>query len=415
MFEKIQYRLLCSYLVVFTCILSISAIAIRLIFVHSLKEQLITELTTLAKAAEDDLKVRDGHLHIDDNDLLNPHDQGLQWFNPQKQLLFQQGSHFLSTPLVVESGNPSAQVVQLEVKSHSILGVTVPIRDDDTGKLIGYIRTSQSLNHLHDTIHRLDWGLGAGIVVALVLSGAGGIWLTRQSMQPIEKNVQQLKQFTTDASHELRSPLMVIKSNAAVALRYPEGIRTSDIEKFQEIAIAAQQMTTLTEDLLLLARIGRKANRKPEVIDLSSLLTPLIQHYQTQAEAKSIEFKDQLAKNLFVFGDRSQLARLFSNLLENALRYTPPEDSVYLQTTRRGRKVIIKVEDTGIGIAPDHLERIFDRFWRSDQARSQWENGSGLGLAIAQEIAQNHHGLITVSSQLGAGSCFTVELPVHEA
>jgi OmpR-family two-component system manganese-sensing sensor histidine kinase len=114
---------------------------------------------------------------------------------------------------------------------------------------------------------------------------------------------------------------------------------------------------------------------------------------------------------LLVTGDRSQLVRAFINLIENALHYTPEKGKVIVQTERVKQHVLIQIRDTGIGIESEHLPKIFDRFWRSDTSRTQWEGGSGLGLSIVQSIVARHGGDITVSSELRQGSCFTVRLP----
>jgi two-component system, OmpR family, manganese sensing sensor histidine kinase len=114
-------------------------------------------------------------------------------------------------------------------------------------------------------------------------------------------------------------------------------------------------------------------------------------------------------------GHSSQLIQLFNNLVENALHYTYPNGSVKLYLARGLSYVEVRVEDTGVGIALEQLPQVFDRFWRADQSRSQWEGHTGLGLAIAQGIAQLHGGTITVKSQLCVGSCFTVRLPFAQS
>lgn len=276
------------------------------------------------------------------------------------------------------------------------------------------MRASQSLEDFDETLQKLDLGLGGGIIVALLFSSAGGVILTRQAMQPIEESFQRLKQFTADASHELRSPLMAVKSNTAVALKYPEGMRDTDAEKFQAIASATNQMTRLTEDLLFLARTDSLPTYSKEIMDLTLILQNLIQLYQPHAEAKNISLNSQLTENIHLLGDSVQLTRLFTNLIQNAINYTLPEGVINVTASCVGSYVIVKVQDTGIGIAPEQLAKTFERFWRADSSRSYW-GGSGLGLAIAQAIAQYHDGLITVTSQLGVGSCFTVRLNAYTA
>lgn len=410
MFQKIRYRLLLSYLLVLAATLGTFAIAVRTVFTRSLTHQLNEKLTALGQGAAANAEFENGRIKIESDFLpqnLVTQNQALQWFDTQGRLIAQEGKAVVKLPLSVK------KTLQFQTDEIDIQAVTLPIIDSDEGRLIGYVRVSQSLEDFDETLNRLDWGLGSGIVVALVLSGIGGIWLTRQAMQPIEQSFQRLKQFTADASHELRSPLMVVKSNAAVALKYPDGMRAIDAEKFKAIASATSQMTRLTENLLFLARTNKIPSRNWETLNLRVILENLVQLYKPQAEAKQINLKIQLTENLHLLGDSVQLMRLFTNLIENALHYTLNGGLVEIKTSRVGAYIYVNVQDTGVGIAPEHIQQVFERFWRADRSRSYWGGGSGLGLAIAQAIAQSHSGSITVTSQLGVGSCFTVRLSVN--
>lgn len=408
MFQKIRYQLLLSYLVVFAGILAVFAIAVRLTFTHNLNSQKREELTILARSAAATAEFYHGHLSIGDEfstTSLVSHDEALQWFNLNGKMIAQQGKDVVALPLVQN------EAIQIQNSKKRILAVTLPIIISDNYQLVGYVRASESLHSVEKTIEKLDWGLGSGILVALAFSGIGGLWLTRQAMKPAEASFQRLKQFTADASHELRGPLTAIKSNAAVALKYPEGMRSSDQEKFQAIASATNQMARLTEDLLLLARTDQIATFKPVIVDLANVLNHLVVLYQPQASAKQIQFSVQLTDDLDVLGDAAQLNRVFANLIENALRYTPDQGNVKIQSHSNNHQVRISIQDTGIGISPEHLERVFDRFWQADSSRSHKVGGAGLGLSIAQAIVQQCGGCMIVTSQVGKGSCFTVQLP----
>ncbi|PMB43289.1 two-component sensor histidine kinase [Fischerella thermalis CCMEE 5330] len=409
MFEKIRRRLLLSYLIVLSLILGGFAIAVRIVFTHSLHKQQTEKLAALAQVAAANAEFDNGRIKIENDlpqDKLFENHQALNWFDTKGNLIEKQGQDILSLPVHVTEGEQINTVGKNRVQS-----VTLPIISSDDKQFIGYVRASQSLEEFDETLNKLDLGLGGGIVVALIISSVGGIWLTRQAMQPIEESFERLKQFTADASHELRSPLMAIKSNAGVALKYPEGMRESDAEKFQAISSATNQMTRLTEDLLFLARHDNIPNRSKETVNLSSILNNLVQLYQPQAIAKQINLKSQLTEKLYLLGDTNQITRLFTNLIQNAIHYTPSEGIVEITANRSASDIVVNVQDTGVGIAPKDLGNIFERFWRADKSRSYNSGGSGLGLAIAQAIAQNHGGLITVTSQLGIGSCFTVRLP----
>lgn len=408
MFQKIQQQLLLSYIAVIASILGIFATAIHIVFTRSLSQEFTGKLTALAQGAAANTELEQGCLKVGDDfsskDLI-ARNQALQWFDLEGHVISQQGKYILTLPLSVN------QPVQIQTSKFHIQGVTLPIFNSDDGRLLGYVRASQLMQSLDVTIEKLNLGLGSGIAIALIVSSIGGVWLTRLAMQPIEQSFQRLKQFTADASHELRGPLMAIKSNAAVALKYSEGMRSTDAEKFKAIASATNQMTRLTEDLLFLARAEQIPTSDWASVNLAEILNNLLLLYKPQAEAKQINLVFNLTANLYLLADPVQLTRLVSNLIENALQYTPVAGKVEILTNRVSSYIFISVKDTGIGIAPKHIESIFARFWRADQSRSYSAGGSGLGLALAQAIAQKHGGAIAVTSQLGVGSCFTVRLP----
>ena len=410
MFRQIRHRLLWSYLLVLASLLGIFAIGVRVVFTRSMTEQLTAKLTALGEGAAANVELENDRLKIESDFVIQnliDRNQALQWFDTKGNLIFQEGKYILTLPFSPD------QSIQIQRGAIRIQGITLPIINSDDGQLIGYIRVSQSLLNFDENLQKLDWGLGIGIVIALLGSAIGGVILTRQAMKPIEESFEKLKQFTADASHELRSPLMAIKSNVAVAIKYPEGMREKDREKFEAIASATNQMTRLTEDLLLLARTERIAKQIKNNVDLRVVLEDLTKLYQPQILSKQIDFKSKLNQFLSVTGDSGQLTRLFSNLIENALHYTPAKGSVKIEGKSVGSSVYIKIEDTGIGIAPENLDKVFERFWRADKSRSYNSGGSGLGLAIVKAIVTDHHGSITLTSNLEIGSCFTVRLPIH--
>ncbi|MGB5711966.1 MAG: HAMP domain-containing sensor histidine kinase [Waterburya sp.] len=411
MFEKIRYRLFISNLLVLAIVVIGSALTVRLIFIRNLKQQANQRLLTIAQTTAASAEVDEGEFEWEMNfppRLLEEVEQAFQWFDPQGRLLEQQGStQYISTlPFKAET------TARNQIDENGLEVITLPIFDKNNQQLIGYLRASQSLEEVDETIARLDLGLAVGAIVATVLSSLGSGWLNRQAMQPIEASFQRLRQFTTDASHELRSPLMAISTNAEVALTYSEGMRASDGEKFQAISMAIEQMSQLTEDLLLLTRTDKVFNFESKKIDLTTLLTDLVVLYKPQAQTKQIKLKAEIKNNLWLIGDEAKLARAFTNLIQNAIQYTPAEGEVEVSCNRIGRELLITIEDTGIGIAPEHLDLVFDRLWRADRSRSYYEGGSGLGLAITQAIIHNHKGTISIISQVDIGSCFTVSLPV---
>ena len=266
--------------------------------------------------------------------------QAFQWFDPQGKLLEQQGSNSYVTALPL-SANPTIETqtdgIELEV-------VTLPILDRNSSQLMGYLRVSQSLEEVNETIARLDLGLGVGALVAVFLSSLGSGWLNQMAMQPIEESFERLRQFTADASHELRSPLMAISTNAEVALTYSEGMRKSDSEKFQAIAMASEQMSQLSEDLLLLTRTDKVSSFESQRINLTTLLIDLVNLYKPQAQTKQIELKAEIEGDLWLIGDEAKLARAFTNLIQNAIQYTSAGGEVEVTGKLIGRELLVNIE-----------------------------------------------------------------------
>lgn len=410
MFEKIRDRLFLSNLLVFTVVLSGFAIAVRIAFVYNLKQQLTSRLITVGQSAVANTEIDNGQIKVEDHLLtqeLARQGQTLEWFDRQGRLIQQQGESISQFPL-----NPNA-TVEVHRDDPPLQSVTLPILSEESQALIGYVRVSQTLDEFNETVLQLDMGLVVGVVIAIILSSIGSIWLNQQAMQPIEASFERLRQFTADASHELRSPLMAISSNVEVALKYADGMRPEDRDVLLAIASATEQMTRLTEDLLLLARTDRALPMALTPVNLSQLLAQLVQLYQPQAQQQQLALETVIEPNLVLNGDVAALTRAFTNLLQNALRYTPSGGRVWINAKRLSHQVEVAVKDTGIGIAPEHLEKVFERFWRADQARHYHQSSTGLGLAIVQAIVHSHQGSVEVTSQLGEGTCFTVKLPLQ--
>ncbi len=412
MFQKIRYRLFLANLLVLTIVLLGSAFAVRFVFIRNLKQQVNERLMAIAQSTAVSAEVEDeGEFEWEvefPSKLLEEAQQAFQWFDTQGKLLEQQGNaRYISTlPLLAEP------TIKTQIDETGLEVITLPILDKNNGQLIGYLRASQSLEKVDETIERLDLGLAVGAIVAVFLSSFGSGWLNRQAVQPIEESFERLKQFTADASHELRSPLMAISTNAEVALTYDKGMRKSDREKFIAISMATDQMSQLTEDLLLLTRTDQISSFESERIDLTTLLTDLVNLYKPQAQTKQIELQAEIENNLWLIGDRAKLVRAFTNLIQNAIQYNSTLGKIEVIGNKIGREFMVNVKDTGIGIAPEHLELVFNRLWRADRSRSYDKGGSGLGLAITQAIILNHKGTITVTSQVNVGSCFVISLPV---
>lgn len=226
----------------------------------------------------------------------------------------------------------------------------------------------------------------------------------------IEAGFRKVEQFTADASHELRAPLALIITAGEVSLRR-ERTREELAEVLFKIVREARHMSKLVEDLLSLAR-GDANRRSTDLapVDLASILRELCNELTPAANAKGIALKSALPDGAVrVTGEGNSLRRLCLILMDNAIKYTE-SGAVEVALKAEDSRVTIVVRDTGIGIEQEALPHVFDRFWRADKVRSRSEGGSGLGLALASQIVQWHDGTITVESELGSGSIFTVQL-----
>jgi signal transduction histidine kinase len=421
-FKALRWRLLGAYLIIMVAIQSISNLLVYQFFANNLRTQIDHRLSNLAQAAAHSLAAikqdtnavkrytprpldQDGDLDIPWEDLREPL-QSVEWFDANEK---QRGIAGKLHP------NWELRAGFQTIKDEKIRTLTVAVYNDKHPQLEGYVRVSESTESLEAVLNQLSWGFSLGGIVVLGLIGIGGMWLTGESLKPIEESYEQLKQFTTDASHELRSPLTVIKTSVEVMQTHPERIDPADVEKLGAVVSATNQMSHLVENLLLLARSDRVTVDFPQnsiLIPLEELLEDVVAFLDLKAEQKNISIKENWDSSCLVKGEAAQLHRLFSNLLDNALEYTLPGGTVTVSLRKNEKFALVKVEDTGIGIAPQDLTLVFSRFWRSEAARLRREDGSGLGLAIATAIAKKHGGEITVTSKVGVGSCFQVRLPL---
>jgi heavy metal sensor kinase len=233
-----------------------------------------------------------------------------------------------------------------------------------------------------------------------------------QMMERLEESFQKLSRFTSDAAHELRTPLAALKGETEVLLS-----RKRSSEDYQEALTNNLErldfLTKLVNDLLILSQADEgKASLKIENLNFSELLKELYEAFTIVAMQKKINFSFFTPEEVLINGDRIKLKQLFSNLIDNAIKYTPDGENISLIVQLGKDQVAVIIKDTGIGIPSDDLPHIFDRFYRVDTSRSRLSGGVGLGLSICHWIVKAHHGTIDVKSQPHQGTTFTVALPI---
>ena len=237
-----------------------------------------------------------------------------------------------------------------------------------------------------------------------------------EMLDRIETAFRRVTQFTADASHELRTPVSLIRTEAELALRRSRG-EAEYKESLRHILFEAERTTALIEQLLSIARAdsGRETLHI-QAVDLCQTLIHLVDSWKQVATIRALQFSASVDEtNTFVMGDETMLRRLIDILLDNAFKYTPSPGSVRLSLEHKGDSAMITVQDSGVGIAEEDQVKIFERFYRVDKARSRAQGGTGLGLAIAQWIVTQHRGSIRVESRAGEGATFRVELPTIAA
>jgi signal transduction histidine kinase len=422
----LRRHLLLAYLIAMTAIFGISSVALYIFFARSLHQQVNERLLTLVQAAVPSLDIvktkgrRDLDKDLPWRNLFSNQQQSLEWFDADGQILAKEGTSFPKFPLIenllIDSLSEGFPLFQTEGQTRSVtIAVYADDLDEKTLLLAGYIRASQSTQDLETILNQLRLGLVFGGITALILISLSGIYLTRAALEPITQSFGRLREFAADASHELRNPLTRISIASEVMLNRSEEFPPSDVKKLEMINTATKQMQRLVEDLLFLARTDA-GTLAPEMegtpIRLDELLQTLVRHFDAIAQTKNIALEAHLLANISIKGDALQLNRLFSNLLDNAIKYTNSGGNVTLSLTPSRGFVLVTVEDTGIGIPSEYLPFLFQRFWRSEQVRTQQEKGLGLGLAIVQTIVEQHGGKISVRSQVDVGTRFQVRFPL---
>jgi two-component system, OmpR family, sensor histidine kinase CiaH len=258
----------------------------------------------------------------------------------------------------------------------------------------------EALDHL---LAVLLLGGGAAIVVAAI----GGWFLAGKALTPVQQAFERQNVFVADASHELRTPLAVIRANAEFLQE-----REPASEEAAEIVSETDRLSTLVDSLLAVARGDRNGGVTYDELDLGAVVEGSAASMRSLATERGIALDVSAAPELRILGSREQLRQLVVILVDNALRYTGKGGRVEVDVARRDGSAVMAVTDTGIGIPPDALQHVFERFYRADDARTRDSGGAGLGLAIAQKLVDEHGGRIAADSTPGKGSTFTVTLPL---
>ncbi len=241
-------------------------------------------------------------------------------------------------------------------------------------------------------------------IMVFVLVFGLAYFLSKQALKPLDRAYNEQKRFLSDVAHELRTPLTVMKTGLESALLKNVGENNVAIKQSVE---EIDHMSSILDDLSFLIRNETMKNSKLERIDLTEILTSESEKIAIYAKAKNITVKHELGSNINILGDETEIRRLVKNLLKNAVDYNKINGEIWVNLTKKGESVVLKIKDSGIGIKDEDKEKIFDRFFKGDASRTV-ATSTGLGLAIVKSVVLKHHGIIAVESIPGVGTTMTV-------
>ena len=354
---------------------------------------------------------------------------------------------------------PSAILDEARARNYGVVTVdglraaVVPLASDQK---LGFAVVAEPLSVIEDGLRQLRRDFFAGVPLVLLLASLGGYFLARKSLGPIasmnrqtqrisaerlssrldvtnprdelgrlattindllarlENSFNEQQRFIADASHELRTPLAVLRGETEVALG-KQRTREEYQESLSLIQDEAERLSRIVEDLFILARqpLDTPASLGKERVSLNDAVKDCARAAQVLATRKGVRLTtENNSASIDLNGDKELITRMILNLLDNAVKYTPAGGEISLALTRQNGNAEIVVRDNGIGIPEADRQRVFDRFYRVDKARSRALGGAGLGLSIVRWIVEAHGGAIHIDSAPGRGSTFTVDLPL---
>ena len=330
------------------------------------------------------------------------------------------GSVLFSDPTAEALGlPPSRQEAQRALRTNSTVVATVSSPDGDMrlasvpvagGSDGGVVQLGRSLQADRQAVNRLILVLTPVGLGALALAGVGGLFMSRRAMRPAQEAFERQRTFIADASHELKTPLSLVKIDGEMVLRDPS-VPDKPRGRINHQLSEVDRMDAILSDLLVLARLDAgKLEVARESFDLASVLFETADRFRAGAQAAGVEIEISVPGKLPALGDEARTGQILAALLNNAVEFAPEGGTIAMSGRLLKGRVGVTVTDSGPGIPPEHLPKIFDRFYRAEAARTRQGGGTGLGLTIARDLARSQGGDLTARNT-AAGAEFSLSLP----
>lgn len=301
------------------------------------------------------------------------------------------------------------RIYQVSAGGHVYRGITYDLVGDDAPTYLQVLVNVDSELAILDGFTRT---LVLYLAAAVVVSAAASYLLSRRTLKPIVENWRAQTEFVQNASHELRTPLAVIQTTGELLLDHPDSRVVDRFEDVSAITSETKRLARLVDDLMALSLddAGR-ATLDASTVDVDALVRDVAAAYDDFASVQDKRLVVETAFGQAVEADADKLRQLLGIVLDNALKYTAPGDEIAVRTRASGAKCLIEVADTGCGIDPADRERVFERFYRADKARSRETGGHGLGLSLARSIVEAHGGTIALAANDPRGTVVVIALP----
>ena len=459
--RSIGFNLSAWYFAVFACGLAVFSIAawfaMRASTLHAVDDELRDRVRGVARFMENQIsslslpEIRD---EFREHSVLGPGGDLFQVCNQQGQWLYRSVPlENANVPITAPGSLPASRYEDKQVERHRLRFYSERIVVN--GKPYT-VQVAALMNEAYEALSRFRLILLLSTPLLLIVASAGGYWLSTRALAPVdgisraaqrisienlqerlvvpstgdqlqrlsetlnemlsrlELSVRRMKQFTADASHELRAPVSLIRTTAEVAVQRRDRPAGEYLEALDEILEEAERTSQVVDSLMLLARADSgKEFVESGPADICDIVREATDQGEKLAKSHGLHFSEEVpAGPCLIHGDADALRRAVLILIDNATKYTPAGGSIKVRLEMHDGVAVASVSDTGIGMANEDVAHIFDRFWRADKARSREHGGAGLGLSIAKWIVETHRGSIDVESETGKGSTFHLRVPL---